>query len=154
MISEKLRNPTAACRARRALDKSLKTGDPLRIVDTLRMWAVRCRTHAGRTLRSRCNFDWPAASNEPKRGTKATHFVRYEEIQLGKAAAQVMVLFAERGVKEGQEITWSYGDSYKKNCSSLKGKTQRSAVGAPLTLTHSPHPLPLAEHALRSKHID
>ena len=34
----------------------------------------------------------------------------------------------------------------KKNCSSLKGKTQRSAVGAPLTLTHSPHPLPLAEH--------
>ena len=47
------------------------------------------------------------------RGTRATHFVRYEEIQLGKAAAQVMVLFAERGVKEGQEITWSYGDSYK-----------------------------------------
>ena len=34
----------------------------------------------------------------------------------------------------------------KKNCSSLKGKTQRSAVGAPPTLTHSPHPLPLAEH--------
>ena len=34
----------------------------------------------------------------------------------------------------------------QKNCSSLKGKTQRSAVGAPLTLTHSPHPLPLAEH--------
>jgi len=33
------------------------------------------------------------------------NFVRYEEIQLGKAAAQVMVLFAERGVKEGQEIT-------------------------------------------------
>ena len=59
------------------------------------------------------NFDWPAASNEPKRGTRATHFVRYEEIQLGKAAAQVMVLFAERGVKEGQEITWSYGDSYR-----------------------------------------
>ena len=24
----------------------------------------------------------------------------------------------------------------QKNCSSLKGKTQRSAVGAPLTLTH------------------
>ena len=24
-----------------------------------------------------------------------------------------MVLFAERGVKEGQEITWSYGDSYR-----------------------------------------
>ena len=36
--------------------------------------------------------------------------------------------------------------SSEKNCSSLKGKTQRSAVGAPLTLTHSPHPLPLAEH--------
>ena len=71
-------------------------------------------TRAGTTLTaSRCNFDWPAASNEPKRGTRATHFVRYEEIQLGKAAAQVMVLFAERGVKEGQEITWSYGDSYK-----------------------------------------
>ena len=32
---------------------------------------------------------------------------------IGKAAAQVMVLFAERGVKEGQEITWSYGDSYR-----------------------------------------
>ena len=71
-------------------------------------------TRAGTTLTaSRCNFDWPAASNEPKRGTRATHFVRYEEIQLGKAAAQVMVLFAERGVKEGQEITWSYGDSYR-----------------------------------------
>ena len=38
------------------------------------------------------NFDWPAASNEPKQGTRATHFVRYEEVQLGKAAAQVMVL--------------------------------------------------------------
>ena len=25
----------------------------------------------------------------------------------------MMVLFAERGVKEGQEITWSYGDSYR-----------------------------------------
>ena len=24
-----------------------------------------------------------------------------------------MVMFAERGVKEGQEITWSYGDSYR-----------------------------------------
>ena len=34
----------------------------------------------------------------------------------------------------------------KKNCSVFKGKTRRSAVGAPLTLTHSPHPLPLAEH--------
>ena len=34
----------------------------------------------------------------------------------------------------------------EKNCSVFKGKTQRSAVGAPLTLTHSPHPLPLAEH--------
>jgi len=65
------------------------------------------------SVAARCNFDWPAASNEPKRGTRATHFVRYEEIQLGKAAAQVMVLFAERGVKEGQEITWSYGDSYR-----------------------------------------
>ena len=52
------------------------------------------------------NFDWPAASNEPKQGTRATHFVRYEEVQLGKAAAQVMVLFAEKGVKEGKEITW------------------------------------------------
>ena len=48
------------------------------------------------------NFDWPAASNEPKQGTRATHFVRYEEEQLGKAAAQVMVLVAEKGVKEGQ----------------------------------------------------
>ena len=39
------------------------------------------------SVAARCNFDWPAASNEPKRGTRATHFVRYEEIQLGKAAA-------------------------------------------------------------------
>ena len=46
------------------------------------------------------------------------------------------------GEKKGEkEFT-----NLKKNCSSLKGKTQRSAVGAPLTLTHSPHPLPLAEH--------
>ncbi|EOD39037.1 hypothetical protein EMIHUDRAFT_454518 [Emiliania huxleyi CCMP1516] len=42
------------------------------------------------SVAARCNFDWPAASNEPKRGTRATHFVRYEEIQLGKAAAQEM----------------------------------------------------------------
>ena len=47
------------------------------------------------------------------------NFVRYEEIQLGKAAAQVMVLFAERGVKEGQEITWSYGDSYRSHRKAL-----------------------------------
>ena len=89
----------------------------------LNMWNIfphaygaesHCRSQVAVARRAaRCNFDWPAASNEPKRGTKATHFVRYEEIQLGKAAAQVMVLFAERGVKEGQEITWSYGDSYK-----------------------------------------
>ena len=59
--------------------------------------------------------------NEPKQGTRATHFVRvrYEEIVLGKAAAQVMVLFAERGVKEGQEITWSYGDSYRSHRKAL-----------------------------------
>ena len=67
-------------------------------------------------------FDWPAASNEPKQGTRATgatHFVRYEEVQLGKAAAQVMVLFAEKGVKEGKEITWSYGDSYRSHRKAL-----------------------------------
>ena len=40
------------------------------------------------SVAARCNFDWPAASNEPKRGTRATHFVRYEEIQLGKAAVR------------------------------------------------------------------
>ena len=38
----------------------------------------------GRTLRSRCNFDWPAASNEPKRGTRATHFVRLSLIHISE----------------------------------------------------------------------
>ena len=62
------------------------------------------------SVAARCNFDWPAASNEPKRGRHEGDALR--TLQLGKAAAQVMVLFAERGVKEGQETTWSYGDSY------------------------------------------
>ena len=90
-------------RRRRAFRGALRGGWPL----------APCPQHLAAARLGEINFDWPAASNEPKQGTRATHFVRYEEVQLGKAAAQVMVLFAERGVKEGQEITWSYGDSYR-----------------------------------------
>ena len=39
-----------------------------------------------------------------------------------------MVLFAERGVKEGQEITWSYGDSYRSHRKEM-GYTQGGDEG-------------------------
>ena len=48
--------------------------------------------------------------------------------------------------KQEKTSTKTQRQTPKKNCSVFKGKTQRSAVGAPPTLTHSPHPLPLAEH--------
>ena len=80
------------------------------------------------------NFDWPQqhrTSRNEARGRRTSYATsrstRYEEIQLGKAAAQVMVLFAERGVKEGQEITWSYGDSYRSHRKEMRYKAGTKA---------------------------
>ena len=39
-----------------------------------------------------------------------------------------MVLFAEKGVKEGQEITWSYADSYRSNRKAMRYKADPNAI--------------------------
>ena len=54
------------------------------------------------SVAARCNFDWPAASNEPKRGTRATHFVRYEEC--GRADGVVELPCAPCGVLGGASV--------------------------------------------------